>query len=170
MPRGGAVAVWAPGSVGYPAGHARLLDAFYAAVFRDDERVLGAAVAAAQREVLAEDRRLARAGRDVQSPRRSGYAAPFPPTRPYVVATVPAAGATDVAVDEPLVVTFNKRMDPAALSVSALRRRHVPAHLECRPHACELSNMPVSSTAAPWRSCSAAAMPREIRWCRGRAS
>lgn len=118
QPGGGAAAVWAPGSVGYPAGHALLLDAFYAAVFRDGERGLGAAVAAAQRAVLADGtswQELVATYNllgDPATPLR------IPPTLPAVATALPAPGATDVPIDEPIVITFSKRMNPAEFSPS----------------------------------------------------
>ena len=46
--RGGAIAVWAPTSLGFPAGHRILMNEFYRQVFEERETTLGAATTAAQ--------------------------------------------------------------------------------------------------------------------------
>lgn len=46
--RGGAIAVWAPTSLGFPAGHRILMNEFYRQVFENRETTLGAATTAAQ--------------------------------------------------------------------------------------------------------------------------
>lgn len=44
----GALAVWAPTGLGFPSGHRALIQAFYDAIFQDDQYALGAATTAAK--------------------------------------------------------------------------------------------------------------------------
>lgn len=56
LPHGGAVAVWAPSGLGYPADHGRLLEAFYASLSTSDEQTVGAAITAAKLELANKSR------------------------------------------------------------------------------------------------------------------
>lgn len=114
----GAIGVWAAASLGYPSGHQELLNDYYTAVFRDDLTGLGAGVTAAKLAAYAQS---AFWGEMVQTFTLFGDPATrlkLPPNYPYVVETQPAHDAVDVAADMPVVVHFNKRMNPASVTLS----------------------------------------------------
>lgn len=109
-----AVAIWADSALGYSSGQLLITGHFYDTLFRDGNMALGAATTEAKLRTVA--------------------AAPFwtrmvetfvlfgdpvttlnAPTPPHVTQTTPPTNAAGVAVDAPVVVRFNKRMDPASV-------------------------------------------------------
>lgn len=117
-PDKGAIGVWAAASLGYPSGHQELLNDYYTAVFRDDLTGLGAGVTAAKLAAYAQS---AFWGEMVETFILFGDPATrlkLPPNYPYVLETQPAHQAVDVPADAPVVVSFNKRMNPASVTLS----------------------------------------------------
>ena len=117
-PDKGAVAVWAATSLGYPSGHRVLLDAFYRAIFQQDQYTLGAATTAAKLAVYAQGSAWAELVETFVLFGDPALALGIPPNRPYVDSTTPANGAAEVLVDQPLQIDFNRPMNPATVSLS----------------------------------------------------
>jgi len=109
---GGAVAMWAPTSLGYPSDHQVLLDAFYQAVFMYDQTALGAATTAAKLELFGQS---SSAEELIQTYILFGDPATrlgMAPNYPYVQTTDPRQAADGVALDQTLQIAFSKPMDP----------------------------------------------------------
>lgn len=118
-PNGGAIAIWAPTSLGYPSGHSLLMDAFYKAIFVEDQVALGAATTIASINLMGQSdfwQELVATYILFGDPAtRLG----IPPNYPYVKQTTPAQGAVDVALDQSVQVVFNKPMDRNTVNVSS---------------------------------------------------
>lgn len=117
-PTGGAVAMWAPTSLGYPTGHKLLLEAFYRALFVDDRLHLGAATTQAQVATVSQSsfwRELIDTYVLFGDPATK---VAIPTNFPYIRTTAPAAAATEVFLDQPIKVTFHKPMNPESITLS----------------------------------------------------
>ncbi|MCB9161805.1 MAG: Ig-like domain-containing protein [Caldilineaceae bacterium] len=117
---GGALAVWAPTDTGTPSAHTILMDGFYNAVLRQDQRRLGATVAAAQLATLTHSpfmTEMIRTYALLGDPFTTVQLAPNPP---YVEQVTPPPDAQDVAIDATVAIVFSKRIDPATFTVSGL--------------------------------------------------
>ena len=115
---GGVVGVWAPTSMEYSIGHAILLNHFYDAIFRDDQRALGAAVTAAKLATLAQSYFWQELISTYVLFGDPATEIGVPPSYPYIVATTPMNGAAGVPLDQSLRIIFNKPMDPRTLTVT----------------------------------------------------
>lgn len=115
LPDKGAVAVWAPTGLGYPAGHRTLLREFYDAIFQDDIYALGVSTTAAKFAVGAA------LGEMVQTFVLFGDPAMelgIPANYPYVQSTTPINGATDVPFNQDIQIVFSKPMSPTSVVLS----------------------------------------------------
>jgi hypothetical protein len=113
----GAVAVWAPSGLGYPAGHRVLLREFYDAIFQDDLYTLGAATMAAK--IAASENSLW--NELIETFVLFGDPATplgIPTNYPYVESTTPVNGATDVPLDQEIQIVFSKPMSPTTVLLS----------------------------------------------------
>ena len=111
----GAVAVWAPTGLGYPAGHRLLMQELYDAIFQDDQYALGAATTAAKIAAYNQNNSW---GELVQTFILFGDPATslgLPTNYPYVESTTPVNGARDVPVNQQLQVVFHKPMSPSTV-------------------------------------------------------
>ncbi|MBV7333619.1 Ig-like domain-containing protein [Chloroflexi bacterium TSY] len=108
----GAVAVWAPTSLGYPAGHRLLINAFYADIFQNDQYTLGQSTTFAKLSVYAQSSFW---GDLVETFVLFGDPATkigIPTNYPYVKSTRPSDGASDVPYDQEIEIMFSKPMNP----------------------------------------------------------
>lgn len=119
QPNGGAVALWAPSGLGYPTGHAILLQQFYSAIFQHDHYALGAATTAAKVTTQAQSSFWADLTQSYILFGDPATPLGIPPNAPYVRTTTPADGAVDVPLDAPIMLTFHKPVDPATVTLRA---------------------------------------------------
>lgn len=118
-PNAGAVAMWAPTSLGYPTGHKRLIQEFYRGIFASDRVQLGAATTQAQLATFAQSsfwRELVETYVLFGDPATK---LAIPPNFPYVRTTLPMPGATAVALDEEIKLHFTKPMNPESVGLVA---------------------------------------------------
>ncbi|MBV7328941.1 Ig-like domain-containing protein [Chloroflexi bacterium TSY] len=114
----GAVAVWAPSTLGYPSGHRTLMTEFYDAVFQDDQITLGMATTAAKIDVYAQSKVW---GELVETYILFGDPATqlgIPNNYPYIKSTTPANGATQVPFAQDIQIVFSKPVDPTTVNLS----------------------------------------------------
>ncbi|MCP4514996.1 MAG: hypothetical protein GY824_07190, partial [Delftia sp.] len=112
----GAAAVWAASGLGYSSGHRVLLREFYDAVFQDDVYALGAATTAAKVAAYSQSSFW---GEMVETFVLFGDPATplgLPVNYPYLKSVFPADGATNVPVDQDLLIMFSKPMHTASLN------------------------------------------------------
>lgn len=104
----GAVAVWAPTGLGYPAGHRELIGEFYDQIFQDDHYVLGGTTTQTKIEVYGRNN----AWRDLVETfvffGDPAMAIGVPTNYPYLESSTPANGATNVPIDDDVKLVFNK--------------------------------------------------------------
>ncbi|TEU18838.1 MAG: hypothetical protein E3J21_05100, partial [Anaerolineales bacterium] len=111
----GAVAVWAPTGLGYPAGHQVLMGEFYDAIFQDDLYALGEATTVAK---IAAFNQYSLWADLVETFVLFGDPATqlgIPTNYPYVESTTPADGASDVPIDQDIQIVFSKPMSPTTV-------------------------------------------------------
>jgi len=116
LPDKGAVAVWAPGSTGYPSGHRILMGEFYKSIFQFDQDQLGVATNLALNALYAESELFAEL---VETYILFGDPATrigIPTNYPYVESTTPTDGSQAQA-GQPIVIRFYKPMDPATVDL-----------------------------------------------------
>ncbi|MCB0061505.1 MAG: Ig-like domain-containing protein [Caldilineaceae bacterium] len=116
---GGAVAVWAPTGWGFPQGHQVLLEELYRAIFFYDQRTMGGATTAAKLSTYAQSSFWSELLTTYVLLGDPAMRIGIPPTPPYVLETQPNHGATGVALDQPVQITFSKPMLPAQVSISS---------------------------------------------------
>jgi hypothetical protein len=114
----GAVAVFAPTSLGASAGHAALLNGFYDAVFGDDQRQMGRAATQAKLAAYAWSKSNAELVETYVLLGDPALDLGIPTNYPYVAETVPALDAQEVPVDQPIRIVFNKPVDPASVTLA----------------------------------------------------
>lgn len=116
-PERGAVAIWAPSGLGYPTGHAILLERVYEAIFRYDQLTLGGATTAAKIATLTENSFWADLTQSYILFGDPATRLAIPPNPPYLTAITPAEGVTNLPLDEPITVTFDKAVDPTTVKL-----------------------------------------------------
>lgn len=117
-PNGGAVAVFAPSSLGYALGHRSLMEGYYDAIFQDDLTRLGPAAMAAKMAVYARS--------EFWSDLVETYilfgdpftALAVPTNYPYVRSTSPANQEQSVALDKSIQIALNKPMDKTTVTLT----------------------------------------------------
>jgi hypothetical protein len=114
----GAVAVWAPSGLGYPAGHRVLLREFYDAIFQHDVYALGVATTAAK--IATYDQNSSWSELIETFVLFGDPATPLgiPANYPYVESTTPINEASDVDLDQEIQIVFSKPMSPTTVLLS----------------------------------------------------
>lgn len=118
QPNGGALAIWASSGLGAPAAHRALLTGLYDAIYQNDLLAIGAAATAAKVKLMAQGaywQELVATYILFGDPYTHLGLAPNPP---YVAAVTPAPGATEVPIDQPLIVEFSKPVAPDAVTLT----------------------------------------------------
>ncbi len=118
LPHRGAVAVWASTNLGYASEHRVLLRELYEAIFEDYQYALGAATTAAK---IAAYSQTSDYSQLVETYVLFGDpATPLGiPSYPYVENTTPAAGGSDVAIDQTIHIAFNQPMSITTVGLDA---------------------------------------------------
>lgn len=112
LDRAGAVAAWAPSGLGYATGHAVLLRELYRAIFTRYQLALGRSTTTAKLTTYAQGSLWAEL---VETYILFGDPATrlgIPVPHPFVQTTEPAHQSRDVALDQPIRVSFSAPMDP----------------------------------------------------------
>ncbi len=117
-PHRGAVAMWAPSGLDYPTGHNTLLSAFYDAIFRDDLYSLGQATTTAKIVTYTTNAFWANLLKTYILFGDPATQIGVPTNYPYIKSSEPAAGDTEVPVDQEIQLSFNK---PVTLTTIALQ-------------------------------------------------
>lgn len=118
LPDKGAIAVWAATGLDYPSGHRLLMSEFYEAVFQDYQYGLGAATTMAKVETYAYSSEWASLVNTFVLFGDPATPIGLPKEDPYVIETIPAVGAANVAVNQELQIVFNKPMNPDTVVLS----------------------------------------------------
>jgi len=114
----GAVAVWAPSGLGYPAGHRLLLSEFYDAIFQDDVYALGVATTAAKIAMYDQQSSWSELIQTFVLFGDPATQVGIPTNYPYVESTTPIDGAKDVPLDQDIHIVFSKPISPTTVSLS----------------------------------------------------
>lgn len=114
----GAVAVWAPSWLGYSTGHTRITEDLYDALFTEDLLYLGEATTAAKYEIYGSSTAWSELVETYIL-----FGDPYtqlgaPIDAPKVTSTDPANGATGVALDKNVSVTFDREMDTDSVTLT----------------------------------------------------
>ena len=117
-PHRGAVAMWAPSGLDYPAGHNTLLTAFYDAIFRDDLYALGQATTVAKIVTYTSNAFWANLVKTYILFSDPATQLGLPTNYPYIAEAEPGVDATEVSVDLEIRLAFNK---PVTVTDIALR-------------------------------------------------
>jgi hypothetical protein len=112
---GGAIAILAPTSFGFPSTHRIFMNAFYDAIFQEDQLALGAATTTAMVNGLAQSFFLDEIVKTYILFGDPATQAVIPTNFPYVKGTWPADEAENVALDQTIQITFSKPISIATV-------------------------------------------------------